>query len=210
MAWVETLVFAYRLHARQSIRDAGMVRREFLSILDEFFADSGLPGDIRARRTEAYVHAFLKSAVRAFEAGDLQGGRADIERAIQLDPRVLNNRGQQIFDVLVGWGSGSLASDPDRFLRAAFGHLPDAAAAVRTRQREAKAMLAMSACFAAHAQGDRFATGRALLEGVWHEPAWLRNVGVLSIAAQAAVGPKAFAIGQRFMRGVRPRRASTV
>lgn len=205
MSWVQHLAFAYRLHPGQFIRKADTVRSEWLTILDSFFQDEELPPSIRAMQTDAYVHAYLKASVRAFEAGDGESGRADLENAIQLDPRLRNESLARIYDLLVTWATGSLSADPLAFLNTAFANLPPEIEAIRNRRRKASAAVAMSVCFDAHAQGNYRQALRMLLRGVWLEPTWLRNSGVRSIAVQALVGPRLAGKGRAMARRVLPR-----
>jgi glycosyltransferase involved in cell wall biosynthesis len=204
MTWVEHFAFAYRLHAGQFIREAALVRQEWLNILDRFFQDPDLPRDIRALENDAYVHAYLKASLRAFEAGDGQAGCSDLEQAIRLDPRLEVESGGRIYDMLVTWATGSLTANPHAFLDTAFRHMPPSAEAVRKRKREAAAAVAMSACFEAHAAGDQRRALRMLLRGVWLRPTWLKNRGALSIGIQSVVGDRLAGtcrrIGRSFVR----------
>jgi glycosyltransferase involved in cell wall biosynthesis len=204
MRWVHHLAFAYRLHPGQFIREAAVVRREWLSILDDFFEGPDLPPRIQAMKTDAYVHAYLKGSLRAFEAGDGDSGRADLQHAIELDPQLQYERSDRIYDLLVAWATSALTADPEAFLNTAFGNLPSAVRSLRKRRRYARAAVAMNGAFAAHAAGDNRRAVRGLLRGVCLQPDRLRNKGVLSIAVEGIIGRRLAEAGRVVARRFLP------
>lgn len=84
----------YRMHAKSiSFRDVSEeASREYLRVLDGYFASPGVPVDILARRDEAYGNATLILARNRFRAGDLRRGAQLYREACGLHPGLRSAR----------------------------------------------------------------------------------------------------------------------
>ena len=83
----ETLA-GYRFHPQSlSYKEVTEAQsREYVQVLDEYFARPDVPADIRARRDEAYGHAHLVLARNRFRAGDWRRGMQLYAQACRLHP----------------------------------------------------------------------------------------------------------------------------
>lgn len=83
----ETLA-GYRFHPQSlSYKEVSEQQsREYLLVLDDYFARPDVPPEIRARKDEAYGHAHLILARNRFRSGDWRRGRELYARACQLHP----------------------------------------------------------------------------------------------------------------------------
>lgn len=188
MDWVPELVFCYRMHEGNSVRNGGMVRRESLAVLDSFFATPDLPDAVLALKDRAYGRAHLRGATYGYSAGLLAQAAADLEEALRLDPGLASGRAQALFDLFVARANHPLTPNPYAFLSAVVKHLPPAAAALGRRRHEAIAAAAMARCFDAHLKRDWPVVRRSLIQAISNDPTWLCNRGVLSIVLQAVIG----------------------
>ena len=189
MTWLKSFIFNYRLHRNQDSRDASRIRQDYQRVLDKFFDQTDLPDQVRVQKSHAYAHAYLRGAVHAFEAAQWVDAETDLAKAIELDPHLLDRKGQRIFDLLVGWANDAMAVDPARYIELAFAHLPPTAGVVQRRVKAALASLAMARFFSAYERGDYATVRRSLVKGVVLDPSWLVNRGVLSISARALLAP---------------------
>lgn len=78
----------YRIHAGAiSYKDtAPEVSREYLRVLDSYFALADVPPSIRARKDEAYGRAHLVVARNCFRAAQWTQGMSELRRACDLHP----------------------------------------------------------------------------------------------------------------------------
>lgn len=193
MSWINRTVFNYRLHRNQISRDASTIRNDYRIVLDKFFAQDDLPSSLSALRDAAYAQAFIKGAIRAFEAKQCEDGRDDLERAIELAPQLLDNRAQKIFNFIVGWANDAKAVDSTQFINLVFANLPDSATVLKQRRQEALAAISMAIVFTAYEKRDWPSVRRALVQGILLDRSWLRNRGVVSIGMKAFLGFRATA-----------------
>jgi glycosyltransferase involved in cell wall biosynthesis len=82
------LLAGYRMHPRSiSYKDVSEeTSREYIRVLDDYFAGPGVPAEIAARRQEAYGKATLLMARNRFRAGDFRRGFALYGEACRLHP----------------------------------------------------------------------------------------------------------------------------
>lgn len=187
MAWVKTPVFDYRLHQGQITRDASQIRKDYRRVLNKFFAASDLPNDLRALQSAANAHAYLKGAARAYEAGQWEDGMADLDKAVKLDPSLLDDRARSIVDHFVAQIDTSEAAVPLQCLYQMFEHLPASADIVRRNRNTAMARLAMRRVFRAYAAQDVAETRRYLVQALTKDATWLLNRGVRAIILYTAI-----------------------
>lgn len=85
---VEEPLAGYRMHPQSlSFSEASEDKsREFIDVLDGYFARADVPAVIRARRDEAYAHAHLLVARNRMRAADLPGARRYLAAATRLHP----------------------------------------------------------------------------------------------------------------------------
>jgi hypothetical protein len=89
----ETLA-GYRLHPDSiSYKEVSeTVSREYLTVLNEYFADGDVPPDIAARRSEAYASAHWLIARNMFRAGAYHRGMQYLHEALRIDMSSLTAR----------------------------------------------------------------------------------------------------------------------
>lgn len=81
----------YRLHPESiSYKEVSeTVSREYLTVLDEYFAAGGAPHDITARRSEAYANAYWLIARNMIRAGSYRRGLEYLKDAVRLNASIL-------------------------------------------------------------------------------------------------------------------------
>jgi glycosyltransferase involved in cell wall biosynthesis len=180
MRWVPSPVSLYRFHPSQMTRDGSQMTCANFAVLDKIFRDPDLPEGWRQRRDEAYSHAFLRASAHCYVVGDVAGGMENLERAVELNDRLLADGGRPLVDRFAAWTDLPKTPDPISFLETVYRHLPDRLAFLRRHRREI-GRVALNVAFESHQAGDRRAARAALWRAVRYQPAWMANRGVLSI-----------------------------
>jgi hypothetical protein len=170
-----------RLHAENMTRNAVAQGQAILAVLDKFYANPNLPADVIELKQSVYAQGYLRSAARAYGAGELLAAKADLERAVQLDPNLLSNHGQPVLEHFAGWALQPLVGDPAGYLATVFSNLPDAAASLHHRRRQALALVWMSLFFRADRQKDHRQVQHCFARAILNDPGWLLNRGVIVI-----------------------------
>jgi cellulose synthase/poly-beta-1,6-N-acetylglucosamine synthase-like glycosyltransferase len=191
--WVKAPVCRYRVHTGNSVTGSpvagGVLHgRSMIGVLDKVFSAPDLPPHIAAMRDQAYATAHVRGACLAFVSGHVADARRHLEQATNLDPGWLREDGQRLFDWLVGGAGSPFVDQPGRFIGAVFANLPDAAAVLRSRWRQARGLAAMTTFYRAHKQGRRAQVRSAFVRAVLADPSWLKNRGALVTWLEAVVG----------------------
>lgn len=131
MAWTPDLVCGYRIHSGQMVNDGRSQKESALVTLDHFFAQPDLPKMLSQQRDQVYAVAYLSGAFREYGAGQVNDARASLDRAIQLDPSLLDGQVSQVANALVGWAADPVTGDPTDYVLRVLAHLPPAAAGLQ-------------------------------------------------------------------------------
>lgn len=183
MEWLREPVYLYRMHGGNMVRQAALMKNGMLQMFDKFFAQPELPAGVVALRGEAYGHAFLNAAARSLAGGDGAEGRACLSAAFAHDPRLLQGDPPLAIDTLASFALTPLCPDARRFMALLAENLP-APLDRWPRRRVFGALYAVQAFEGALRPGSPGVL-RSALKAVLNDPAWLRNRGLLAIAARS-------------------------
>lgn len=182
--WMERAVVAYRVHPGQMSGNAGQMRTAALAVLDRFFKQPDLPAQVLSMQDQARAAMLVKSAARAYHAGEFEAGQRDLAEAVELDPDLMNAEFQRLASLLVGWAYAPQSQDPEAYLRTISRHLPRSLHGLRPRLRQATAAAALWSL--SEDSSDRRRAGkRRLLRAVWTDPSCLLNRGVIRMLVDA-------------------------
>lgn len=184
MAWLEQPVYLYRMHASNMVRQAVLMKNGMIRMFDKFFALPGLSAEVSALRGAAYGYAYLNAAARALAGGDGAEGKACLSAAFENDPSLLQNHPPLAIDMLASFALSPLCPDARRFMALLAENLP-APLDGWPRRRAFGALYAVEAFEKAQRRDARGAL-RSALQAIRHDPAWLRNRGLLAIILRSA------------------------
>lgn len=194
MGWVPEIVCHYQIHSTNMTRDCRAIHADngLLRVLDKFFSQEDLPSEISILRNQVFAHGYLKLAAAAFAARDIGTAMHDIERAMQLDPKMQTNHGEAVLDFLLASARSPLIKDPLDHSRFILSKLPEELFLVRQRTREALGRVAAGMYFSASEVEDWNRVRSVFPVMITHDPSWLTNLGVWSIlrrAMRCSLGP---------------------
>jgi glycosyltransferase involved in cell wall biosynthesis len=184
MRWVSLPVALYRFHPSQMTREGSQMTAANFAVLDKVFRDPELPDSWRRLRDEAYSNAFLRAAAHGYVVGDFAGGMRNLERAVDLNARLLSDDGRPLVDRFTAWTELPKTADPIAFLETIYNHLPPRLASLRRYRREI-GRVALNLAYESHRTGDRRATRAALWRAVRYQPARMANRGFLAIVLRS-------------------------
>ena len=184
MRWLPVPVSLYRVHAAQMTRGAERMRTAMLATLDKIFSYSDLPKEWRALKNTAYAAVYIRAAARAFHANELINGKADLDKAIQLDSSLLDNHADKLSTQLAGWADAPMVSNSLAYLERVYDNLPDSLAVLRKNRRNNLGQMAVQKAFESYQQGDLAAARFFIHRAFRYQPSWLKNRGALSIFAR--------------------------
>jgi hypothetical protein len=182
MAWVEELACAYRIHSLNTVSNASRQVAGMFAVLDKFYGQPDLPAQIRVERDSIYARANVRGAARTYAAGLLSEASQHVARAIESNPELLANNGEQLYEGLVAWTADASVGDPVAFVRRVFDNLPEVASCLRVRRHTASAQAAKNALFDAYVHRDWPAVRRNLLQVACGDARLLADRGVVKVA----------------------------
>lgn len=189
MAWLKEIVCEYRLHGTNMIRNTTKLRNRRLTMLDNFYAQDNLPMDLAQSKSRALALTYLQHSCHEYAQGFIPEARADLSRAVQLEPRFLDNGGDYVLEVLCGQAERPLYRDDAAFMQRALDNLPPEVAALPRIRQRGLAKLAMLKFFRAAQQEDWGKMRQVLPRAILNDSKWLLNRGVWSLGTTAFLGP---------------------
>lgn len=183
----EPLAF-YRIHARNiSILDQAETKLErSLAVIDTVFSErTDVDPGLRDKALAAVYFAAVLDYCAAGQLGDaghyLENTRSLLNGSLPLEPEELIGR-------VVAYATYSFRGTQEekvRFVRAVFSIVAP------SLEGKAVAHFHITDAFASHLRGNSPGARQHILQALGHDPGWLRNRGVLSIGAEAFLGPVA-------------------
>lgn len=158
------------------------------------------PGDIAVLlRDHALAMVYVRSGVACYQLGDAIGGKRKLAQAVSLNPLIASR--PQITGLLENRARRFLRDTRDEarvmeFLNTAVDNLPPGIEHPRHGARGVLSRVYMADTFQAYGDGDRRTIHKVLWRGLRHDPTWLLNPGVLSIAARTLLNLVASRVGK--------------
>ncbi len=203
MDWTKEIVCVYRIHSSNMVHNAAKQRYYLLKVLDKFFNQVELSSDLVALRSHAYSKAFIRGAARLYVADLPEAAAVDIEQAIKYNPSLVDGKGDSLFFPLVGWANDPIVNDPYEYIARIFNNLPPSANRLKTRKKEAYALVAKNQLFDAYRQNDWGEIRRCLIKIANLSPGMLRDKGIVSVILQMVIGRQVFHRIKRILQNPR-------
>lgn len=196
-AWAETLVCAYRRHSDNQTNNLTALNEGTFAVLDKFFAMPDMPDKLVSLKTQLYAYTYLTSACQEYAASQVEIARQHMERAIELDPTLLDNQGKKIFEMVLMWSLPHMTDNPITYIKTAFENLPEIAIKARERKSEAMKIVAMDIFYEAYRKQDWPRLRGAFITAVLNRPALFLNRGILANVLESFVGGQLIAQAKR-------------
>jgi hypothetical protein len=190
MKGVAKPVSLYRLHPAQMTRDPGRMRTAMMATLDKTFQREDLPAGWREEKSKAYSAAFIKAAARYYHSEKYQEARSDLSRAVQLDPSLLDKRGQMLANLLAGWATAPFMKDPVTKLDQVFRNLPDELNELRQDAPIHLSSLALDMAYRHYRSKELVEARHDIIRAVRYQPSLIMNRGLISILLQSYFSPR--------------------
>lgn len=188
MAYVEEILMEARVLPGNLTQDVGKIRHGALTSLDNFYAQDGLPDELRTIRNHIYAVRYLRIAALEYAVKQVAQAQQDMDQAVALDPSLLDNSAEAIVRILVDTALNvNVVKHPEPFLRTAAEHLPETVAGAGLL-RKALAALHTQQFFEAHRARNWPAVRRYALAMLLDDPGRLLDRGVVSVVLEAFVG----------------------
>ncbi|MEZ4714379.1 MAG: glycosyltransferase [Caldilineaceae bacterium] len=180
MASFEQPVCAYRMHPGQMTRERERMHTARLLVLNKAFQTELAQVQGPKFRARCFAAIYAKTAARDYYVGDVENGKRNLERAIGLDPTLVEEGGQTLMWLIAGWASSPYVEDQLAYITNVYNNLPENAL-LWTHPKQAISRIAIQMAFEAFQQCDWPRVRAAVMRGVRYQPTWLTNRGVLSI-----------------------------
>jgi glycosyltransferase involved in cell wall biosynthesis len=181
MTWLRQVVCGVRGQGAHASSNLDAMRQAELRVLEKVFTDSGVRPDLARHRRAAMSRVYLRSAVRQYATGDLHQAPPELERAIALEPSVLDKHSQQLVDAIATRVYQARADGPDTYV-GILAELPDGAAGLRRRRADVLAKVALQRMFALYGKRHWRLARKAALDALALAPGYVRNRGVVKVA----------------------------
>jgi glycosyltransferase involved in cell wall biosynthesis len=191
MRWTSAIVYRYRIHGDNSIRNVTARKADAERVIDKFFSSPDLTSELRSIEPQAKAWVALIAAGRYYAAGYENIARGEVARAIALDPSLSTDDGLgALTQLLAQSDDGVIVSVPSDYQQRVLENLPGQIGQRHITRRRALARDAMRKVFQGHRISDQEIVRHELYKALRLDPTWILNRGVLSIALRALIGSK--------------------
>jgi hypothetical protein len=182
---IEQPLIQYRIHQEGLYSSVAPddVQYRFAS-LDKFFADPGLPEDIRALEAEAYAILHYGTAIRYYRANEIDLAQGHLRQAISTHPRLSLDK-EWLLEWITGVVTDPRTTSPLSLINLILDNLPTEAATLRSLRRRARGRYHIASMFAEY-QAHRLGNIRKhILPALIGDPIIVRNRGFISITLRS-------------------------
>ena len=190
MAWVKEILCAYRIHETSMSHNAQRQRLGMLFALDKLFDRTDLQIEIKEDKNQIYSLAYLRTAARLYIEGQAELAKADLEKAFHLNPGLLKNNGEELFQGLVGWAGNPIVRNAENYLEYVFDNLPCEMANLTRRKREAFGIAAKGDFFKSYQRKNWKVVQQSLVKMVINQPSFILDKGIISVTMEMIIGSK--------------------
>ncbi len=185
MEWLPRPVTLYRIHGQNMAKHAALMKQGMLRMFDKFFSIPNLPAEILNLRDQAYAHAYLNGAARAFAAGDSIEGKNSLENALRINPTLEIGNPPQALSSLASFANSPQCLQPERFLQSLIQGLPERA--LHWNPRYIRAIFHATAAFEKMRQGNKKQVPVHAFKAIWFDPTWLKIRGLIVITVKSLI-----------------------
>lgn len=140
----------------------------------------------QAERERLMRAMLLGVALRAYNQGDIDAGRQQMDALVWAHPGMLDDH-ETFESVLMDQATTALAATPGEFVSVVLANMPPSAAPLTRHAHSLLASVNVLSAFGNFAAGNRKQVPEQVLAAVRHRPSLLRNRGVLSIFAKSVL-----------------------
>lgn len=187
MTVIPTPVSLYRFHTAQMTRNGIQMTNANMAVLEKIFSQNNLAADWVAIKPLAYSHAHLRATAHGFLASDFSWAHKHLRQAIQLNPELLENKGEKLKQLFSAWTNLPKTNDTISFLDRIYSNLPDELAFLAQNRRQLIADAALQKAFREYHRKNFPAARSAAWKAFWLQPGLFRNYGAFSILIKSVL-----------------------
>ncbi len=161
---------AYRIQGDSKMANPTEVEQGAFTVLDQVFANPGLPVDVRAVEARAYGNTHLWISWSYYVSGRWNDGQRNLAKALTLLPHLLEHP-QELLESLIGHALSVRVSDPAKFVSDVLDHLPPCARSLRRYRARLLANVHVGLALRSYASGDLDTARRKIVEALTLRPA---------------------------------------
>jgi len=178
--WVGQPVSLYRFHQAQMTRDGEQMTTATFEVLDKIYSTDP-PNDWIKLKDLAYSSACLRAAPQAYQARNFKKAKSYMKKAVQLNPELNANDGEELAKRIAGWADYAKIENPVEYLSDVYNNLPKNLVALQERGHNEIAEKSIHLAFRAFENGDYQKARSTIRFGIKYKPKILLNRGILSI-----------------------------
>jgi hypothetical protein len=192
MQWIPAVTYRRRLHRANLSKNALYMRESELLAAHKIWSDPELSAQYPLQRARTFANTFLCAAGREFASGEVELAQSDLDEALRLDPHLNDGVVPRALSELEAMSEALDWPERLQYMQRVFSFLPARARPWIRQRRQSLSRVAISTAFLAHAWHEAHVAGAALRWGLYYNPRWIRNRGVVSLLMQTLLGYGAY------------------
>ncbi len=186
-AWVKEMVFRQRMHGSNSVRNLQHVKKGKVTMLETIFTDPNIPTHLGMSKENAYARVYMGFACLQYAANLPEDAKADFAYAVELDPSLLLNNADRLFEIVAAYAWNHLTDDPIVFTNRVFSNLPENLSDLQEHRRAAVARTWIVGAFRSYQYNDMVKVRNNIFRAFAADPSSLLNRGLISILARSII-----------------------
>ncbi|RPI78464.1 MAG: glycosyltransferase family 2 protein [Chloroflexi bacterium] len=187
VAWVKEMVFRQRIHGSNSVRNLQHVKKGKVSMLETIFADPNISTHLGMSKENAFARVYMGFACLQYAANLPEDAKADLAYAVELDPSLLLNNADRLFEIVAAYAWNHLTDDPIVFTNRVFSNLPEKLSDLQKHRRAAVARTWIVGAFRSYQYKDMGKVRNNVFRAFAADPSSLLNRGLISILVRSLI-----------------------
>jgi hypothetical protein len=163
------------------VANAEQMNAGLFRVFEKFFAQLGIPEDIRDQQDAVIANAHLSAAVRFFGAHMPEDGQEHLAEAIRLSPKLLEGEPPRALQSIASSALTEQVRDRNQYVTDVCASLPKVDGALRCSPHEMMAHINATTAFELMTLGYRQRAREYALKALVADLRWLKNRGLLGV-----------------------------
>jgi len=183
-------IVKYKLHNTNAMRDLQLMRIGSIAALNKAFRNPLLLPDLKSIENIAFSRGYLRLSGLGFALGETRTAQADLRKAIDLDPSLLDKNSEILILGLVYWAHNPLCSDKRKCFQKMRKNLPYELDSQPGFIKRLEGNYFMTSAFDLYSKGKLKESRRNIMKAIFRDKNNLKNKGLVSIYMESILGTK--------------------
>jgi len=183
-------IVKHKIHNTNAMRNLQLMRIGSIAVLNKAFRNPLLLPDLKRIENIAFSRGYLRLSGLGFALGETRTAQADLKKAIDLDPSLLDKNSEILIRRLVHWAHNPLCSDNRKCFQYMLKNLPYEFASQSGFIKRFESYFLMTSAFDSYSKGKLKESRQDIMKAIYRDKNSLKNKGLILIYMESILGTK--------------------